>query len=204
MLNTAISIRGDLEDRAKGWRRIQSKGHCDKVDGTIIAEAWHSELLSCEDNMHKQTFVIYCGDCEGEEQYTVHERRAQHGNDKDSLQRFLGSEFEVRLRAATTTASRPNGVGGSLKLLRQYKCKCIKQRKASECDCKICTLADILLRRWHGARHGWRTSWRKSADGTLHRPPPCQCFVCGDAKRFGAFMEVSIGTQLVHTLYVTR
>lgn len=76
-------------------------------------------------------------------------------------------------------------------MLRQYKCVCIKTRKSSECDCKICTLADVLLRRWHGARHGWRTSWRKAADGSLYRPPPCACSICACPQRYQAYMQVS-------------
>lgn len=191
VVKQAMLLRGELEDRSKGWKRITSKGHFDKVDGAIIAEAWHSDLLSTEDNFHKQTYAVYCGSCDGEESYDMHQRRAQHGNDKDALQRFKGSEFETRLRAATITDKRPAGVGGSLKLLRQYKCACIKQRNASECDCKICTLVDVFLRRWHGARHGWRTSWRKAADGSLFRPPPCTCFICSDPERSAAHMQVS-------------
>ena len=122
-------MRGELEDRARGWRRIVSSGHADKVDGAIISRAWHSELLSAEDNMHKESYTIYCGMCDGEEQYDVHWRRAQHGSDKDSLRAFRGSEYEAELRAATKTPSRPDGVGCSLKLLCQYKCKCIRKRK---------------------------------------------------------------------------
>lgn len=191
IINEAVRIRGDVEDRASGWQRIKTNGHRDKVDGAIIAEAWHSELLSSEDNQNKQTYAIYCGKCDdGNEEYDMHQRRAQHGSDKDALQRFKGSEFEAKLREATKTHSRPNGVGGSLKLLKKYKCECIKKRKSSECDCKICTLMDLLLRRWHSARHGWRTSWRKAADGTLQRPPPCQCSICSDDKQSAAYMQV--------------
>lgn len=151
----------------------------------------HSELLSCEDNTHKTSFAVYCGNCDGEEQYDFHWRRAQHGSDKDALRAFRGSEFEARLRRETITATRPHGVGGSLALLRRFKCVCIKRRKACECDCKICTLADVFLRRWHSARHGWRTSWRKAADGSLYRPPACTCFICGDAERSTLHHKVS-------------
>mmetsp|Transcript_25121 Transcript_25121/g.84672 ORF Transcript_25121/g.84672 Transcript_25121/m.84672 type:complete len:446 (+) Transcript_25121:833-2170(+) len=191
VIKQATQLRGELEDRARGWRRITSSGHKDKVDGAIIAEAWHSELLSSEDNVHKTSYAVYCGDCEGDEQYDIHWRRAQHGSDKDALQAFKGSEFESRLRAATKTEKREDGVGGSLALLRRYKCVCIKQRKATDCDCTICTLADVLLRRWHRARHGWRTSWRKAADGSLYRPPPCTCFICSDTQRAALHFQAS-------------
>lgn len=141
-------MRGQLEDRANGWRRIKSSGLQDNVDGAILSEAWHNELLSTEDNFHKQSYAVYCGLCDsGEEQYDIHHRRAHHGSEKDALQRFKRSEFEARLRQATITSKRPQGVGGSLKLLRQYKCVCIRKRNASECDCKICSLVDVLLRR---------------------------------------------------------
>ena len=192
VIKRATTVRGELEDRARGWCRITSSGHRVKVDGSIISAAWHNELLSSEDNQNKQPYAIYCGVCEtGDEQYDIHWRRAQYGSDKDALRRFKGSEFEAKLRAATKTPTRPDGVGCCLKLLRKYKCQCIKKRKASECDCKICTLADVLLRRYHKARHGWRTSWRKAADGSLYRPPPCTCFICGHPGRFADFLQVS-------------
>lgn len=73
-------MRPYLEDRAQGWQRIKSSGHQDKIDGTIIAEAWHSDLLSCEDNQNKQTYAVYCGECDGKETYEFHSRRAQHGS----------------------------------------------------------------------------------------------------------------------------
>ena len=41
IVKQAMVMRSELEDRAKGWRRITSNGHRDKVDGSIIAEAWH-------------------------------------------------------------------------------------------------------------------------------------------------------------------
>jgi hypothetical protein len=49
----------------------------------------------------------------------MHWRRAQHGSDKDALRAFKGSEFEAKLREATKTEKRPDGVGGSLALLRR-------------------------------------------------------------------------------------
>ena len=119
----------------------------------------------------------------------MHWRRAQHGSNKDALRRFRGSEFETRLREATKTEKRPAGVYVGLKLLVKYKCKCIRKRSASECDCKICTLVEVMLKRWHAARHGWRTSWRKKADGSLFRPEPCECFICGDASRSKHFQQ---------------
>ena len=192
VIKRATTIRGELEDRARGWRRITSIGHRDKVEGFIISAAWHSELLSSEDNQNKQSYAIYCGVCEmGDEQYAIHWRGAQYGSDKDALRRCKGSEFEAKLRAATKTPTRPDGVGCCLKLLRKYKCQCIKKRKASECDCKICTLADVRLRRYHKARHGWRTLWRKAAGGSLYRPPPCTCFICGHPGRLADFLQVS-------------
>ena len=45
VVKQAMVMRGELEDRAKGWRRIKSSGHRDKVDGSIIAEAWHRYIL---------------------------------------------------------------------------------------------------------------------------------------------------------------
>jgi hypothetical protein len=190
-VKAATAMRGELEDRQKGWKRICSSGHADKVDGAIIAKAWHDEELSTEDNFHKVSYAIYSGVSGGDEQYDIHWRRAQEGNDKDSLRRFKASHFAHELREATKTVKRPEGVACSLKLLRQYKCKCIQKRSASECDCKICTLADTMLARWNQARHSWRTSWRKAADGSLYRPPPCTCAICSDPNRSTAYRDVS-------------
>lgn len=53
----------------------------------------------------------------------------------------------------------------------------------------ICTLVVVLPRRWHSARHGWRTAWRRIGDGWLARPPPCGCFICGDTERLSSFIH---------------
>lgn len=110
---------------------------------------------------------------------------------KDALRVFKNSEYAAKLREATKTEKRPDGVECSMWLLTKHKCACIKKRKSSECDCKICTLADVLLRRWHSCRHGWRHSWRKAADGSYYRPPPCNCHICSDPERASNYLKVT-------------
>eukprot|EP00966_Prymnesium_polylepis_P321321 7377631-Prymnesium_polylepis.1 len=101
-------------------------------------------------------------------------------------------------------APRPQQRSGRLEWAAASRCSANTSASASRsaarqsvCDCKICTLVDVLLRRWHGARHGWRTSWRKAADGSLYRPPPCTCFICSDPTRWVAYMAMS---QSVHKM----
>ena len=45
--------RRELEDSSVGWRRVRTLGHKDKVDYGPLKEAWHSDLLSTEDNQNK-------------------------------------------------------------------------------------------------------------------------------------------------------
>ena len=77
-------MRARLEDSAKGWCWLPTAQHSDRVDLQVYRDAWHSELLSTEDNVHKELITVYCGECtdaEGDsaQNYTKHWRRAQNG-----------------------------------------------------------------------------------------------------------------------------
>ena len=45
--------RRELEDRVGGWRRVRTAEHRDRIDWGPLKEAWHTDLLSTEDNQNK-------------------------------------------------------------------------------------------------------------------------------------------------------
>jgi hypothetical protein len=42
----AVGIRGKMEDRGRGWRRVESAKHLDRVDDAPIQEWWHTDEVS--------------------------------------------------------------------------------------------------------------------------------------------------------------
>ena len=82
MIKACAGMRARLEDSAKGWCYLATAQHSDRVDLQVYRDAWHSELLSTEDNVHKELLTVYCGKCTDDEggvteKYTKHWRRAQ-------------------------------------------------------------------------------------------------------------------------------
>ena len=57
----AVTIRANMEDSCKGWRRLLDKPHSDRIEGTFIDEWWHSDEASREDNSDKRSVKIECG-----------------------------------------------------------------------------------------------------------------------------------------------
>ena len=153
----AIQIRRKMMDKVQGWCRLTDKPHCDRVDGAIIEEAWHDDLLSREDNSDKRPVRIPIGIDEetGEKQYCIHWKRTQVGTDKDALATFRNSSFCQRVREQTKTKTRPNGVKVGMKVFLKFRCRCVNKKKAGECDCPICTFIYVNLQRYHKARTGW-------------------------------------------------
>lgn len=172
----ASTIRGTLEDSSDGWQLISTAKHRDSLDSTgagrILTQWWHEDETSTEDNQNKEPVVIYLGKgADGRETYDVHWRRAQIGTNRDCHKRFLANdEFTKRVREATRTAKRPEGVQVGIKMLLKWRCKCVKRREETECDDTITTLLEVNLRRWHRARHGWHKAARP--DGS-----PCPCHI---------------------------
>jgi hypothetical protein len=74
---------------------------------------------------------------------------------QECLARFHGSEQAKRLRDATKTATRPDGVAVGNRLLRKCRCPCVRVRGASECDDYLTTAATINLPKWNKARKTW-------------------------------------------------
>ena len=61
--------------------------------------------------------------------------------------------------------------------IRQFtekRCKCIRKRKASECDCYLHTEVEENLYSWHIARRGWHAALLRQAGGK-----PCDCHIHG-------------------------
>ena len=160
MIKACAGMRARIEDSAKGWCYLSTAQHCDRVDVQVYRDAWHSELLSTEDNVHKELITVYCGTCEEPDgtttqQYTQHWRRAQVGTEKDCLAAFNTSEFAAQLKEATKTAKLPEGRKGNLQDLRLAKCNCVKLRGTAECDCKICSVFEKNLQTYNSKRYGF-------------------------------------------------
>ena len=79
-----------MEDSCAGWKRLVDKPHCDRIEGTLIDEWWHSDEASREDNANKRSIKIDCGvdPVTGEQRYVVHWFRSQLSSDKGSLGMF--------------------------------------------------------------------------------------------------------------------
>ena len=93
VVKQAASLRGQMEDRGKGWKLLTSAPRCDRVDGALITEWWHTEEASTEDNQNKQPIRVFHGfNTAGERQYEIHWRRARIGSMKECLERFQKSD----------------------------------------------------------------------------------------------------------------
>ena len=95
----------------------------DRVDLRILDDWWHTEDGSCEDNQNKEEACICLGtdSVTGEKACDAHFRRSDHGTLKESLSKFQASEHAVKLKEATKTAKRPDGVKVGVKLLRKAR-----------------------------------------------------------------------------------
>merc|ERR1712185_643792 len=121
-----------MEDRGRGWKLLETAPHSDRVEGTLIAEWWHSEEASTEDNANKQPIHVFHGFDElGERQYEIHWRRARVGSMKECLERFHASEQAKKLREATSRPNLPDGVKVGRSLLKRFRCPCVRVRDAS-------------------------------------------------------------------------
>jgi hypothetical protein len=148
-----------------------------QVNYKIVDEFWHSELASDPDNQNKEKVGIYLGvDAKGNVLYDLHPRRAQTGNLNTLLGKFRKSEFGARFRATTATKKRPRGAQLGRRQLAEARCLCIKKRKATQCDCQLCTYMEENLAHMHKARRGWHSAKRqKLVDGD--KGPACHCHI---------------------------
>ena len=72
--------------------------------------------------------------------YELHWRRAQEGTLKEVHERWKKSPQAAALLKEMVAK---NKVLPGIKALRKYRCRCIKHRDASECDCKKCSAVDV-------------------------------------------------------------
>ena len=103
--------------------------------------------------------------------YELHWRRAQEGTLKEVHERWKKSPQAAALLKEMVAK---NKVLPGIKALRKYRCRCIKHRDASECDCKKCSAVDVNRARWHARRFAWRKQYED-----VHGA--CACAICSDA-----------------------
>lgn len=172
-LHRGSDQRRELEDRACGWRRVRTAEHKDKVNYGPLNDFWHSDLASTEDNQNKYMVRVFLGrDPETKEMlYDLHPRRAATCTLRAAVDIFRASEFGGRIRQ-TSAASSKTGTAAVVgrKQLALAKCPCVKERKASQCDCEKCTQITLSLARFHRARTGWH-----SAFATANGGKACSC-----------------------------
>lgn len=128
------------------------------------------------DNQNKSKVLVDLGiDAQtGERLYDLHERRAQRGSMRALFAIFRASQFATRLRQRTRCKDMPNGAKVGWRQFLESKCKCIQERKPSECDCQDCTYITNNLARWNRARRGWHQALLERAGGS-----PCTCYLHG-------------------------
>ena len=169
-----------LEDHGNGWRLISTAAHSDKADYSVLDEFWHSDLVSDPDNQNKDKVRVFCGvdESTNEQMYQLHPRRVAKMSDKQALEVFRNSEYATRLNEG-----RPPGKRLVLgrKQLAQHKCKCIKVRKASDCDCEPCTYIADNLQQVNKQRQGWHAAAKRQRGGE-----PCDCHIHGASETAAA------------------
>ena len=172
-MRRGCSERTGLEDRAGGWKRVKRARNANRVDYTIVGEAWESDLLSTPDNQNKELVKIFLGPdpVTGDQQYDIHSRRAQLYTNCKSLEKFRCSHYATRLREVARAAGRKGGVILGKRQLVEARCRCIKRRKPSECDCLHHTFVELNLHAWDVAREGTRAAAR--AKGVSPCPDAC-------------------------------
>lgn len=172
-LHRGSDQRRELEDRACGWRRVRTAEHKDKVNYGPLNDFWHSDLASTEDNQNKYMVRVFLGrDPETKEMlYDLHPRRAATCTLRAAVDIFRASEFGGRI-CQTSAASSKTGTAAVVgrRQLALAKCPCVKERKASQCDCEKCTQITLSLARFHRARTGWH-----SAFATANGGKACSC-----------------------------
>ena len=112
----------------------------------------HSMACSIIDNNDKNPAIVDLGidPDTGARIYDLHPRRELFFDDNEILDELTGRNRSdknkpndphptwVEVKRTTASASRPDGIKGSTKLIRQCKCPCMKKMKASVCSCSIC------------------------------------------------------------------
>jgi hypothetical protein len=136
----------------------------------MICEFIHSEECSRIDNTDKVPAIVNLGICPdtGAKLYDLHERRHLLLDDSEILDELTGRNRAdpanpnaphptwIAIKELTKTPSRPDGIKGSMKLVRKSKCPCMKRLKASVCSCDVCERAKDALSRYRKYQKEWR------------------------------------------------
>ena len=126
----------------------------------MISEWMHSTECSRVDNTDKIPAIVDLGICPdtGARMYDLHDRRELLYDDNEIIDVLTGRNRADKdkpaqpkpiwddIKRATTTSSRPNGINGSTKLIRQCKCACMKKMRASVCSCSTCERSKDALK----------------------------------------------------------
>ena len=163
-LHRGSDYRRELEDSACGWKRVNTAEHKDKLNYGPLNEFWHSDLASTEDNQNKDLIRVFLGvdPITKEQLYDLHPRRAMTCTLRGAVPIFRASTFAAQMAAASVSAKRP-AVGR--RQLAAAKCACVKERKASQCDCQKCTQVTLSLGRFNLARAGWHSAFANANGG---------------------------------------
>eukprot|EP00966_Prymnesium_polylepis_P288466 6663260-Prymnesium_polylepis.1 len=166
-IKAANSMRRAIEDSGTGWVLLTTKRHFDNIEAhwEIFDDWMHSDEASTPDNAHKEQIRVYRGygtdPVTGRRAYALHWRRAQEGNVKELLAKWRASAAAAKVRVATATRKRPDGVLLGRKQLVKWRCLCVKLRAATFADCKICSFVEEGIKLWHKKRFGWRKEFLK-------------------------------------------
>lgn len=165
-------IRKNLEDQdSKKWVRSDKVEYPWAVNTEakkIIADVLHTDLFSRVDNSDKREFVVHGGVTDsGQAIYDIHPARHLTMSHTEIFDTLTGRNRAdpanpkepnpswKAVQRATATPNRPNGIKGSVKLLRQCQCPCLQNMHVNVCSCPFCTRFEENLRLYHKARKEW-------------------------------------------------
>mmetsp|Transcript_23641 Transcript_23641/g.66362 ORF Transcript_23641/g.66362 Transcript_23641/m.66362 type:complete len:522 (+) Transcript_23641:41-1606(+) len=137
----AVKARQEAEDRGKGWKRVDTKGHYDKVDIAPMVRFWHeSAEASSYDNDNKRHANVFLGPHPEtkEEMYEKHPLRYQNGTNEQVHEAFTRSSYAQQCKEISAKTTGKEGIIPGLTSLINTRCACIKKRGVGECDCSIC------------------------------------------------------------------
>ena len=133
-----------------------------------IAELLHTDEFSTVDNCNKREYLIPLGvTSTGQRIYDIHEARRLNFTKEEILDKLTGRNrmdpknpnephpVFKEIRRGTSTKKRPDGIKGSMKLLGQCMCPCLRPIGVYFCSCPICTTFVDNLLRFHRNRGEW-------------------------------------------------
>ena len=171
----AVKARQEAEDRGKGWKRVDTKGHYDKLDIAPMVRFWHESAdASSYDNDNKRHANVFLGPHPEtkEEMYEKHPLRYQNGTNEQVHEAFTRSSYAQQCKEISAKTTGKEGIIPGLTSLINTRCACIKKRGVGECDCSICKTIHHNLQRYHRQLGEWlrRAGVDATGDGA-----ECEC-----------------------------